>query len=182
MGTSPRCTPARRLLAACRAALLATLLPDPGDGEARRKLLTRMAGRIVEAPDAASGRMKEETRGGGCHWGREADSEIVTFRTEIRTAFGGRAPRVLDPFAGGGGIPLEAMRLGREAVAADVNPVAWFVLHYPRLVAERTRPLSGFALKDRAFMDAFLKAHGGAATLAALFPEARQPALDAPFA
>ena len=178
--------PARRPLAACRAALLATLLPDPGDGEARRRLLTRMAGRIVEAPDAGGGRMKEETRGGVCRWGREADGEIETFRAEIRAAFGGRAPRVLDPFAGGGAIPLEAMRLGCEAVAADVNPVAWFILrctlHYPRLVAGRTRPLPGFALKDRAFMDAFVKAHGGAATPAALFPEARQPASEAPFA
>ena len=178
--------PARRPLAACRAALLATLLPDPGDGEARRRLLTRMAGRIVEAPDAGGGRMKEETRGGVCRWGREADGEIETFRAEIRAAFGGRAPRVLDPFAGGGAIPLEAMRLGCEAVAADVNPVAWFILrctlHYPRLVAGRTRPLPAFALKDRAFMDAFVKAHGGAATPAALFPEARQPASEAPFA
>ena len=182
--------PARRPLAACRAALLATLLPDPGDGEARRKLLTRMAGRVVGAPDAANGRMngrmKEETRGGVCRWGREADGEIETFRAEIRAAFGGRAPRVLDPFAGGGAIPLEAMRLGCEAVAADVNPVAWFILrctlHYPRLVAGRTRPLPAFALQDRAFMDAFLKAYGGAATPAALIPEARQPASDAPFA
>ena len=178
--------PARRPLAACRAALLATLLPDPGDGEARRKLLTRMAGRVVEAPDASGGRMKEETRGGVCRWGCEADGEVETFRAEIRAAFGGRAPRVLDPFAGGGAIPLEAMRLGCEAVAADVNPVAWFILrctlHYPRLVAGRTRPLPAFALQDRAFMDAFLKAHGGAATPAALIPEARQPASDAPFA
>ena len=34
------------------------------------------------------------------------------FRQRIREAYGGRAPRVLDPFAGGGAIPLEAMRLG----------------------------------------------------------------------
>ena len=178
--------PARRPLAACRAALLATLLPDPGDGEARRKLLTRMAGHIVEASDAARGRMKEETRGGICHWGREADDEIKTFRAEIRAAFGGRAPRVLDPFAGGGAIPLEAMRLGCEAVAADVNPVAWFILrctlHYPRMVSGRTQPLPAFALQDREFMDAFLKAHGSATTSPTLFPEAQQPASSASFA
>ena len=156
--------PARRPLAACRAALLATLLPDPGDRDGRRRLLERMAGRVVEAPDAAGGRMKEETQGGVCRWGREADGEIEAFRAEIRASFGGRVPRVLDPFAGGGAIPLEAMRLGCEAVAADVNPVAWFILrctlHYPRLVAGRTRPLPAFALRDRAFMEAFLKAHG----------------------
>ena len=173
--------PARRPLAACRAALLATLLPDPGGEEGRRALLTRMAGRVVKAPDA-----KEETQGGILHWGREADGEIEAFRAEIRAAFGGRAPRVLDPFAGGGAIPLEAMRLGCEAVAADVNPVAWFILrctlHYPRLVAGRTRPLPGFALRDRGFMDAFTKAHGGAAAQPGLFPQARRAGSEAAFA
>ena len=73
-------------------------------------------------------------------------------------------PRVLDPFAGGGAIPLEAMRLGCEAVAADINPVAWFILrctlHYPRLLAGEARPLPSFALGDRSFVEAFLKAHG----------------------
>jgi len=39
----------------------------------------------------------------------------------IRQAHGGRAPRVLDPFAGGGSMPLEAMRLGCEATAMDLN-------------------------------------------------------------
>ncbi len=158
--------PARRPLAACRAALLATLLADPGEGASRRRLLERMAGRVVEAPDAAGGRMKEATQGGVCRWGREADGEIEAFRAEIRAAFGGRAPRVLDPFAGGGAIPLEAMRLGCEAVAADLNPVAWLLLrctlHYPRQTAGHTRPLPGFALQDRAFMEAYLKAQGAA--------------------
>ena len=156
--------PARRPLAASRAALLATLLPDPGSRDARRKLLERMAGRVVEAPSASGERMKEETRGGIFHWGREGSGELARFREEIREAFGGRAPRVLDPFAGGGAIPLEAMRLGCEAVAADINPVAWFILrctlHYPRLLAGETRPLPAFALGDRGFVEGFLKAHG----------------------
>ena len=139
--------PARRPLAASRAVLLATLLRDPDDARARRALLRRMAGRLIETPDAAGGRMKQETRGGILHWGREDDPAVEAFRREIRDAFGGRAPRVLDPFAGGGAIPLEAMRLGCEVTAADLNPVAWFILrctlHYPRLLAGRTRPLPG---------------------------------------
>ena len=159
--------PARRPLAASRAVLLATLLRDPDDAGARRALLRRMAGRLVDAPDAAGGRMKQETRGGILHWGREDDSAAVeAFRREIRDAFGGRAPRVLDPFAGGGAIPLEAMRLGCEVTAADLNPVAWFILrctlHYPRLLAGRTRPLPAFAVRDRAFAAAFLQARGAA--------------------
>ena len=59
------------------------------------------------------------------------------------------------PFAGGGAIPLEAMRLGCEAAAADLNPVAWFVLRctlrYPRALAAARRPLPGFAVEERAF-------------------------------
>ena len=112
--------------------------------------------------------MKEETRGGILHWGRESEEEgaveIGHLRDAIRKAFGGRAPRVLDPFAGGGAIPLEAIRLGCEAVAADLNPVAWFILrctlHYPHRLAGQARALPEFALRDRRFAEGFLKARG----------------------
>ncbi len=157
--------PARRPLAASRAALLAALLPDPGSRDARRKLLERIAGKVVKRPDGDGG-TREGTVGGVLHWGREQapegypEGEIAAFRREIRAAFGGRAPRVLDPFAGGGAIPLEALRLGCQAVAADINPVAWFILrctlHYPRLLAGRVRPLPAFALRDRSFTEAFV--------------------------
>ena len=156
--------PARRPLAASRAALLATLLQDPGSREARLAVLERIAGHVVKVPSAAGDRMREETRGGILHWGRDDEGELARFRAEIRQAFGGRTPRVLDPFAGGGAIPLEAMRLGCEAVAADLNPVAWFILrctlHYPRLLAGETRPLPTFALEERDFLESFLKAQG----------------------
>ncbi|GAB6187536.1 DUF1156 domain-containing protein [Thermopirellula anaerolimosa] len=45
-------------------------------------------------------------------------------RAEMLKHCGGKLPPVLDPFAGGGSIPLEAARLGFEAHAADLNPVA----------------------------------------------------------
>ena len=160
--------PARRPLAASRAALIAALLPDPSDPEKRKRILDRMAGRIVEKIERkkvggrAVEKVKEETAGGILHWGRESGPDLDWFRREIREAYGGRAPRVLDPFAGGGAIPLEAMRLGCEATAADINPVAWFILkctlEYPRRLAGRTRPLPAFALDDRGFAEAFLKA------------------------
>ena len=69
--------PARRPLAACRAALIAMLLADPGDAEQRKAILERMAGRVVEKVERkrVSGRLvekvKEETAGGILHWGRE---------------------------------------------------------------------------------------------------------------
>ena len=45
-------------------------------------------------------------------------------REEILRSTGGHPPAILDPFAGGGTIPLEAQRLGLEARASDLNPVA----------------------------------------------------------
>ena len=153
--------PARRPLAASRAVLLATLLDDPGD-HGRKDLLRRIAGSIVKKENERG--EKEETIGGVLHWGRESSPELTRLREEIREAFGGRAPRVLDPFAGGGAIPLEAMRLGCEVTASDLNPVAWFILrctlHYPRLMAGRTRPLPDFAVRDRPLVEAFLEAQG----------------------
>ncbi len=163
--------PARRPLAACRAALVATLLPDPGDPEERREILKRLGGTVKEKvttkrlPDGQVEETVEEyTEGGILHWGRESGPDLEWFRQRIREAHGGRAPRVLDPFAGGGAIPLEAMRLGCEATAVDINPVAWFILkctlEYPQRLAGQTRPLPDFVLRDRAFMESFFQAQG----------------------
>ncbi|MGI6419473.1 MAG: DUF1156 domain-containing protein [Thermoguttaceae bacterium] len=176
--------PARRPLAACRAALIATLLPDPGDPEKRRELCEKIGGKVVkkiERKKMPNGqtveRIKEETEGGILHWGRETENAetLEWFRQEIRKAYGGRAPRVLDPFAGGGAIPLEAMRLGCEATAVDINPVAWFILkctlEYPQKLAGETRPLPEFILHNDAFMEEFFKkakGYGKAETRAAL--------------
>ena len=182
--------PARRPLAASRAALLATLLPDPVDPGKRRELLQRMAGEVIEKTDQSGEAIGEKTSGGILHWGRESRSQahdtkaqptladrlngapagtddfhpLLAFREEVKQAFGGRAPRVLDPFAGGGAIPLEAMRLGCEVVASDLSPVAWFILrctlHYPHLLAGQKRPLPDFAVADEPFMAAYFKAQG----------------------
>lgn len=163
--------PARRPLAACRAALISTLLPDPGNAEERREILERLGGRlepVIKKKKLPSGKIEEikteQTVGGILHWGNESGPDLDWFREEIRKAYGGRAPRVLDPFAGGGAIPLEAMRLGCEVTAVDINPVAWFILkctlEYPQKLAGQKRKLPDFILKDRDFMEAFFKAQG----------------------
>ncbi|MPZ20367.1 MAG: DUF1156 domain-containing protein [Luteitalea sp.] len=165
--------PARRPLAACRAALIATLLPDPGTPEKRRELCERIGGKIEKVIEKKKGpgsrgeeKIVKKTIGGILHWGRETENkaDIDFFRQEIRKAFGGRAPRVLDPFAGGGAIPLEAMRLGCEVTAVDINPVAWFILkctlEYPQKLAGQKRPLPDFVRSDAAFMESFFKAQG----------------------
>jgi len=172
--------PARRPLAACRAALIATLLSDPGDPEKRRELCEKIGGqvkKIVERKKMPNGsiveREKEVTEGGILHWYGEPKTkderaivqkqkdDVEWFREEIRKAYGGRTPRVLDPFAGGGAIPLEAMRLGCEVTAVDINPVAWFILkctlEYPQKLAGQTRPLPGFILSNEEFMLAFFE-------------------------
>ena len=162
--------PARRPLSACRAVLIATLLADVGDAAQRKAILNRVAGRVVEKVQRkrVNGRLvekvNEETAGGILHWGREGDADLQWFRDEIRMAYGGRVPRVLDPFAGGGAIPLEAMRLGCEVTAIDINPVAWFILkctlEYPQRLAGWTYPLPEFAARDAQFMADFLKSRG----------------------
>ena len=162
--------PARRPLAACRAALIGTLLGDPGEAEQRKTILERMAGRVVKKVERkrVNGRLvekvKEETAGGILHWGRESDEDLQWFREEIRRAYGGRAPRVLDPFAGGGAVPLEALRLGCDVTAIDINPVAWFILkctlEYPQRLAGEKHALPDSALRDAEFMAAFFKARG----------------------
>ena len=74
-------------------------------------------------------------------------------RELIQLAYDGRAPKVMDMFAGGGAIPLEAMRLGCEVIANDYNPVAWFLLkctlEYPQRLAGKTYPLPDLNLDER---------------------------------
>src|SRR6266700_1712871 len=163
--------PARRPLAASRAALITTLLPDPGNDEERKTMMEKLAGRIVEhvkKKKLPNGGFEEqvtvETEGGILHWGRESGADLQWFRDKIREAYGGRAPKVLDPFSGGGAIPLEAMRLGGEVTAVDINPVAWFILkctlEYPQRLANQSRPLPTFACQSREFMESYFKAKG----------------------
>ncbi|MDO4563980.1 MAG: DUF1156 domain-containing protein, partial [Clostridia bacterium] len=58
-------------------------------------------------------------------WENSNNEEVLAAaKAEIMKSTGGNPPALLDPFAGGGAIPLEAQRLGLEAHAHDLNPVA----------------------------------------------------------
>jgi len=111
---------ARRPLAASRATILAALLPD--DPERRESLLSLI--RALAPWEAV----------------QEENSDLEQARYLIWKACGGRTPRVLDPFASGGSISLEALRLGCETHALDYNPVAVLilkcVLEYPQRYAK----------------------------------------------
>jgi putative DNA methylase len=125
---------ARRPLASCRAMLLALLLPDPGhhlcpeDFKARaREILRPMPGRV--------GNSDEELRtallrfiGEFGNWNHAASPTFLeTGRALVKAAHPEETPLVVDPFAGGGSIPLEALRLGCDAFASDLNPVACLI-------------------------------------------------------
>ena len=144
--------PARRPLAASRAALIATLLPSPESPADRESMLEKIGGCLVETTKSkklSSGKIETkiaaETQGGILRWGHETSPDMQWFRDRIKEAYGGCAPKVLDPFSGGGAIPLEAMRLGCEVTAVDINPVAWFTLkatlEYPQKLAGQQYPL-----------------------------------------
>lgn len=107
---------ARRPLAACRAVLFAQLVDDPSahpdqfpteaDQDAERQRLFRIIERFVPWEASNNETVLEEAR------------------AEIRRCYPDGPPEVVDPFCGGGSIPLEAQRLGLVAHGSDLNPVA----------------------------------------------------------
>ena len=132
---------ARRPLASSRAVLMALLLPDPCDAhcpagfkEQARRVLLAMHGRArgwAEAVETDAGlrRILLKFIADFANWDKAADPDYLkTSRALVRAAHGEEAPLVVDPFAGGGSIPLEALRLGCEAFASDLNPVACLIL------------------------------------------------------
>jgi putative DNA methylase len=106
---------ARRPIVAARAAVYGALVPAPDDDDERSIYM---------------GRMKNL-----CKWEPHPDT-LGQARQDILEANDGQPPRILDMFAGGGSIPLEALRLGCEATAIDLNPVAHIIelctLVYPQ--------------------------------------------------
>ncbi len=125
---------ARRPLASSRAVLLALLLPDPCDARCPGAF-KRRAREILSALRQPP-RGDEELRrtllwfvGAFANWDLAAHPTYLQVgRGLVRAAHGEEAPLVVDPFAGGGSIPLEALRLGCEAFASDLNPVACLIL------------------------------------------------------
>jgi len=126
---------ARRPLAACRAMLLALLLPDPADPhcpenfkrEARRILAPLPV--ALEPDDHGLRRAILKFIGDFSNWDLSSNQAYLgASRALVKAAHGDEPPLVVDPFAGGGSIPLEALRLGCETFASDLNPVACLIL------------------------------------------------------
>src|ERR1700674_3707467 len=146
---------ARRPLAECRAVLFAQLVDDPSahpelfpteaDQEQERQRLFDIIERLVPWEAVHDDKLLEEAR------------------AEIRRWYPDGSPRIVDPFCGGGSIPLEAQRLGLEAVASDLNPVAVLItkalIELPPKFADRppVHPNSGTTLRG---MHSWLGAQG----------------------
>ena len=107
---------ARRPLAAARAVIWSSLVDDPSshpelfpteeDQNKERQRLFRILEKLVV-------------------WENSNNEEVLNqAKAEIMKSTNNNPPALLDPFAGGGAIPLEAQRLGLEAHAHDLNPVA----------------------------------------------------------
>ena len=119
---------ARRPLAACRAVIFTSLVDDPDDPAAPPEFVAACKklprGKNAAEKDTPRQRLFDfiELL---VQWKSTADEKVLeTARELILLSTDGDPPPLLDPFAGGGSIPLEAQRLGLEAHAGDLNPVA----------------------------------------------------------
>ena len=121
---------ARRPLATARAVLFSQLVDDPSARYGDFLDAARAAGEsdpeaVAQARVEAKRRRLFTLITRMVNWDNIGDEHLLReVREEIRRSTGDDPPAVLDPFAGGGSIPLEAQRLGLEAHASDLNPVA----------------------------------------------------------
>lgn len=134
---------ARRPLAACRAVICAALWPDPGDPNCPENFKSEAARLMKAFRDKRGGKNYEWNDGvelrksllefiaDFANWDNSTNKDYLeTSRSLTQVAHEslggepGTRPLVVDPFAGGGSIPLEALRVGADAFASDLNPVA----------------------------------------------------------
>jgi putative DNA methylase len=122
---------ATRPLAACRAVLMATMLPDPADPNCPPEFLRKAAkimGDFTSQDFSDPKKLREALLkfiGDFADWNAAIDPRFVEpARRLVQAAHPEGPPLVVDPFAGIGSIPFEALRLGAQAFAGDLNPVA----------------------------------------------------------
>lgn len=125
---------ARRPLAAARAVIWSSLVDDPSAHPEEFP--------TVEEQAAERERLFDILRELVVWENSNNDRVLNAAKAEIKRSMGDDLPPLLDPFAGGGAIPLEAQRLGLEAYAQDLNPVAVTInkamIEIPPLFAGKT--------------------------------------------
>lgn len=177
---------ARRPLAACRAVVLAALWPDPADPSCPERFRAEAAERMRALQERTSGKVRNwkdpkavreallDFIAEFANWNNSNDRFFLeTSRALVQAAHEalggepGSRPLVVDPFAGGGAIPLEALRVGADALASDLNPVAVlldkvvleYIPRHGRRLVESVRKWGAWVRKD------------AEADLAALYPK-----------
>jgi putative DNA methylase len=132
---------ARKPLAAARTVLFAQLVDDPSSRPDRFPSEEQQRAERERLHDLMCRLAKWENT--------QNQSVLEEARQEILRSTDGEPPPILDPFAGGGSIPLEAQRLGLEAHASDLNPVAVLInkalIEIPPKFAERPPVFPGVA-------------------------------------
>ena len=117
------------------------LLPDPGDRRCLDEFRTQARAALLNLPgrparwddelrtDAGLRRALLDFIADFANWDNAAKpAYLAAGRALAQAAHPDETPLVVDPFAGGGSIPLEALRLGCDAFAGDLNPVAGLIL------------------------------------------------------
>ncbi|HNY94594.1 MAG TPA: DUF1156 domain-containing protein, partial [Flexilinea sp.] len=123
---------ARRPLATCRAVLWASLIDDPSEympdeesADRERERLFSVLEQLVKWENIQNEKVLDAAKLEIARSiARDLGCEVPIGKNAINEFLAAKAPPVLDPFAGGGSIPLEAQRLGLRAHAGDLNPVA----------------------------------------------------------
>jgi adenine-specific DNA methylase len=187
---------ARRPLASSRAVLLALLWPDPCDPLCPAGFKIEARKRLRDVGGSDPGKTDEDLRhallrfiANFANWDNAARrTYLEVAQALVKAAYPDEPPLVVDPFAGGGSIPLEALHVGCEAFASDLNPVACLILqvtledtprHGPKL-AEKLRRV-GAQIKQQAekeLADLYPKDPDGATPIAYLW--ARTVRCEAP--
>jgi adenine-specific DNA methylase len=170
---------ARRPLAACRAVVCASLWPDPADPlcppEFREAAASTMRRFDEVSRDPVGGDPRDladpdqlqrallDFIAEFANWDRSTDQAYLdAARSLTRSAhealggLPGTRPLVVDPFAGGGAIPLEALRVGADAFASDLNPVAVllnkvvleYIPRYGQTLADEVRRWGGWIKEE----------------------------------
>lgn len=114
----------RKPLVAARSTILGTLLPSEFDIKEFKRML---------------GLRDDQKR--RAHNFNLTNSQLTLLHKNCKDLWGNETVKILDPFAGGGSIPFEALRVGCDVIANDYNPVAHLIekatIEYPAVYGEK---------------------------------------------
>lgn len=133
---------ARRPLATCRAVLYSLLRPTPEQLSAHPDIRERLAAAMPHLDNDAD--RLDAFAGPLSNWSACENASLLSLAKDLLALGRTSVPVVLDPFGGGGSVPVEALRLGFDAITGELHPVAAAALQ----LAIEALPQSGTRLVD----------------------------------